>query len=350
MSGTIGSNYSTLGLLIASGATAKARVDTLTEQAASGHIADSYGGLGAATQTALTLQPQVARLGVLQNNIAAANGRLDATQAALTQLTSIASDFYARVDTLNGLNASNADSVANAAKDALKQVANLLDTKNGAPYVFGGTNSAVPPVPNPDAILSSGFATQIGAWVAGLTANGAAMTVASTLAVAASDVPGTTPFGGPPGTLPTVEAGDGVHTQTGLLANQNTLAVSSGGSTTGSYTRDLLRSLATLSALGSGQIGAPGYAALVADVRTSLSGVVNASGSEAGALGEQQKRLASVGTQLGNAATALKGQVSDVQDVDLAKTLASLSAAQTQLQASYQLIAGLKSLSLTNYV
>lgn len=350
MSGTVGSTYGTLGLLVAAGATSKQRLNTLTAQVASGHVADSYGGLGAAAQTALDLQPQIARLGTLQTNIDAATGRMGVTQTAMTRLASIASQFYAQTDTLSGLGAGNVDSVAAAARAALREIAGLLDSKDGTVYVFGGTNSATAPVPNPDAILSSGFATQVSAAVVGLSVNGAAATAASTLATASSDAAGTTPFAGPPGVAPTVETGDGMHTQTGLLANKNTLATSFGASTTGSYARDLLRSLATLGSLTGSQVNDPGFAALVADTRTSLSGVIDAAGAEAGALGDQQAQLATVRTQLGYTATALKLQISGVQDVDLAKTLSDLSVAQTQLQASYQLIAGLKSLSLTNYI
>ncbi len=350
MSGAIGSTYGTLGLLVAAGATSKQRVNTLTAQVASGHVVDSYGGLGAATQRALDLQPQITRLGTLQANIDAATGRLNVTQTVMTQLAGIASKFYAQTNTLNGLSVSSVDSVSAAARDALREVAGLLDTKDGTAYVFGGTDSATAPVPNPDAILSSGFNAQVGAAVAGLAVNGAAATAASTLAIASSDAAGTTPFAGPPDVAPTVETGDGLHTQTGLLANKNTLATSFGSSTMGSYARDLLRSLATLGSLTRSQVSDPGFPALVADTRTSLSGVVDAAGVESGALGNQQAQLATVRTQLGDTATALKVQISSVQDVDLAKTLSDMSVAQTQLQASYQLIAGMKSLSLTNYV
>jgi flagellar hook-associated protein 3 FlgL len=53
-------------------------------------------------------------------------------------------------------------------------------------------------------------------------------------------------------------------------------------------------------------------------------------------------------SQLDDVTTALKGQVSDAQDVDMAETLSRLSQTQTQLQASYQLIAMLRGLSLAN--
>ena len=48
--------------------------------------------------------------------------------------------------------------------------------------------------------------------------------------------------------------------------------------------------------------------------------------------------------------TALTGQVSSAEDVDMAATLSQLSLVQTQMQASYQLIAGLNSLSLAKFL
>ena len=70
----------------------------------------------------------------------------------------------------------------------------MLDSKDGDTYVFAGQDSGNPPVPNPDQIGSSGFATQIAAAVGGLATTGAAATTASALAIASSNAAGTSPF------------------------------------------------------------------------------------------------------------------------------------------------------------
>jgi flagellin-like hook-associated protein FlgL len=67
-------------------------------------------------------------------------------------------------------------------------------------------------------------------------------------------------------------------------------------------------------------------------------------------MGDQQAALTNEQASIGDTTTALKGQLSNAEDVDLASTLTQLSSVQTQLQASYQLIAGLQSLSLTRYL
>ena len=339
-----------LGSAIYASAAVKSQLDTLSAQVSSGHVSDSYAGLGAATQTSVDLSPQIGQLTAQSSAIDAVTGQLGVTQAALTQITSIASSFNAQLASLNNVAPSQIDSVAASARTALQQVASLLDSKDGDVYVFAGTDSANPPVPDPDQITASGFYTQIGTAVAGLAANGAAATAASTLSVAASDANGTTPFSGPPGQPATLQLGASAPVQVGVLANANTLVTSTGSSTTGSYMRDIMRGLATLSNLSSSQANDPGFTALVQDTRTSLSGAISAIGTESGALGDVQSSLKDVQTQDGDTSTVLSAQVSSVQDVDMAKTISSLSQVQTQLSASYKLISEISQLSLVNFL
>jgi flagellar hook-associated protein 3 FlgL len=164
---------------------------------------------------------------------------------------------------------------------------------------------------------------------------------------------GTTPFsaGLAPGAAAVSTVQVGAQTvQVGLLANANTLATSSGSSTTGSYTRDLLRSLATLASLSSSQVDDPGFQAVVADTRSSLQSATTALADETGALGNIQSNLTAAATSAGDTSTALQTQLTSVEDVDTATALTSLSAVQTQLEASYKLVAATQGLSLVNYL
>jgi flagellar hook-associated protein 3 FlgL len=351
VSGTIGvasDTYGTLSGLVADSGTISARLSQLQQQAATGYIADTLGGLGGtAARQVLDLRPQIAHQTQYQANIGAVQGQMSVAQTALSSLSSIASQFYADLPNLNGLDPSQVDSVAASAKQALAQVANLLDTQDGSTYVFAGQTPGTAPIPNPDAIASSAFATSISSAVAGLATNGAAATAAATLTAAK----GTSPFDPAlSSAVPTVQAGDSEFVQTGLLANTNTLAISAGPSTTGSYTRDVLRSLATLASLSSSQVNAPGFSSLVSDTSQSLSGAITALNTEAGAFGDIQSSLTTQSTQIGDTQTALQGQLSSATDVNMASTLSSLTQTQTQLQASYQVIAAAKSLTLASYL
>lgn len=351
-------SYGLMAQLLADNSVVRARLDTLTGQASSGLVSDSFAGLGAGTPAALALQPALAHTQAWQANIDAASGRMQVAQSALTQISQIASDFYAQTNNLNGLNAGNVDSIAASARDALRQVGGLLDTKYGDVYVFAGQDSGNPPVPNPDALDSSGFASAIASAVQNLSVAGAASTIASTLATASSNAAGTSPFSTalsqPAATLagqrPTVQTGDASFTPTGILASANADVASAGSSTTGSYSRDILRALATLGSLSSSQVNDAGFSTLVADTRTSLGGAITALNQDAGVMGDRQASLATLRGHLDDVNTALQARLSSAQEVDMAKTLSDLSQTQTQLQASYQLIAGLQSLSLVKFL
>jgi flagellar hook-associated protein 3 FlgL len=356
MSSTIGSGYGILPTLIANSTSVHQQIDTLTEQASTGLISQTYAGLGGEASVSLNLNPQLTALQTYQNDIGQATGSMSVTQTAMTQIQQIAATFVANIPNLNDVNSSEIDSVAAQANAALQQVAGLLDTQDGSDYVFGGQDSANPPVPSPDAILSSGFYTQINAAVSALSANGATATAAATLAIASSNATGTSPFSAymsqPASAIsaPVVQTGDGGTVQTGLLASANSVATSSGTSTTGSYMRDLMRALATLGSMSSSQLNDAGFAALVQDTSTSLTGVVSAMANDVGILGNTQANLTATQTQLSDTATALTGQLSSVQDVNMAQTLSELTSTQTQLQASYRLISGATSLSLVNFL
>ncbi len=114
--------------------------------------------------------------------------------------------------------------------------------------------------------------------------------------------------------------------------------------------RDIMRALATIGSLSSAQAGAPGFQDLVQDTRVSLIGAVSAIAQDAGVLGNVQSSLKATQSGLADTQIALTGQVSSAEEVDMAATLSKLSLVQTQMQASYQLIATLNGLSLVKFL
>jgi flagellar hook-associated protein 3 FlgL len=351
-------DYGMLGSLIANASSVKQKLDTLTNQASSGLVGDTYAGLGTGASVSLDLRPQMANVQTWQNNVDASTGRMAVTQSAMSNIQSIAASFYTQLNTVDGVNASAVDSIAASARDALSQVASQLDTQNGGVYVFAGQDTGNPPVPDPDNILTSGFYTQINAAV---SAWGTAAAVANkTYSIATAGPLPFSPTISP--TLPTVQVGQNNIEKIGLLANANALIPPSvidpanppipGGppASTGSYMCDLLRALATIGSLSSGLASKSDFQALVQDTRTSMSGAITAMAQDVGVLGNVQSSLAATQSQLADTQTALAGQVSSAEDVDMAKTMSQLSLVQTQMQASYQLIATMSSLSLVKFL
>jgi flagellin-like hook-associated protein FlgL len=352
------SNYGLLATLTGDTNTIQTRLDTLTDQASTGSVSTTYAGLGSSASISLDLNPEIANLKTWQSNINAATGVMGVAQTAMTQIQQIASNLYSQLDGLQGTDGSEVDSIAASARDALSEVAGLLDTTDGNTYVFGGADSSNPPVPDPDDITSSGFYTQIAAAVGNLGTAGADATASATLNIASSDATGTTPFSAymsqSAATLqaeqPVVQTGQGQTTPIALLASANSAVTSSGSSTTGSYMRDLLRALATVGSLSSSQQSDAGFDDLVQDTRTSLNGAISAMASDAGVLGNRHSALTATQTELSDTQTALTTQLSGVQDVDMATTLSNISLVQTELQASYQMIETVSSLSLAKFL
>ncbi len=351
--GAAGLNFSLLNTLIANSTMVHRQLDSLTEQVSTGLVAQTYAGLGGGAQVSLNLNPQLATLKTEQNNISQATGRMQVTQTAMTQIQQIAAHFVADMPKLNNVSPAAVDNIAANARSALTQVANLLNAKQGDTYVFSGQDSANPPVPSPDQILQTPFYAQINSAVANLSVNGTAATSAQTLSIAGFT--GASPFSAymsqAPSLIsaPVVETAEGGTVSTGLLASENSSAVS-GGNTTGSYMRDLMRALATIGSLSSAQASDPAFASFVQDTTTSLNGVVSTMATDVGVLGDSQAQLTRIQTNLADTATALTSQVSAVQEVDMAATLSNLTATQTQLQASYRMISSANSLSLVNFL
>jgi flagellar hook-associated protein 3 FlgL len=345
------SYYGLLGALVADSQTAQQQVDLLTQETASGLISNSFSGLSSGSKLSLDLSTEIAHDNAWESNIGQADSMISITQTTMNQIGSIASNFNGLIDSLTGADPAAIDAVAGQAKTALQQVAGLLDSSDAGQYIFSGQDTGNPPIPNPQNILNSGFYTQINAAVVALGTNGAAATAASTLAIASSNAPGTTPFSPTISSArTTVTIANNQTVQIGLLANANAQVTSTGTSTTGSYMRDLLRSLATLSSLSSSQVNDTGFEALVADTQSSLSSAMTAMNNEEGILGDSQAQIDATGTILSQTTLALTTQLSGVEDADLATVATKLSAAQTQLTASYKMIASVGTLSLVTYI
>ena len=330
----------------------KQTIAQLTDETASSYISSTFAGLGSGASVTLDLSPQLAANAQLQTNTQNASTIATAAQSALGQIESIASSFASQATQLIGLQGTT-QSLATNAQDALTQVANLLDTKVGDVYVFAGQDSANPPVPDPADINSSAFAQAIQTAVAGLATNGQAATSAATLAIASPG--GTSPFSaGVDGGVAQaqVDLGGGNYLALAPLANANSNAASAGVGTTstGSYTRDILRGLATLASLTDAQASDANFTPLVQDTITSLQGAVSAINTDIGALGDRQDQVTAAQTEAASTATALKTQISSVQDADLTQVAVQLSDAQTRLQASYQLISNFSTLSLAKFL
>ncbi len=340
-----------LAQLVGDSTATKAQVDKLTQQSASGRVADTYGGLGEAASVSIDLRPQMAQAQAWQQSISAANGSLGTTQTVLGQLQSIASSFASQALGTPMQSKSGVAAMSAQAQSALQQVVALLNTQTSGQYDFAGTDSANPPV---GSNLAAWAASAAGAGnvVAGLSGGTDPATVAQQLVTAASGwnlaAPGSPAAGALPASVQ-AQTGEGQSVPMAFVAGRNSFAPASAGGT-GSYVGDLVAGLAGLAALGSSSASTASLQSFGVAVSQVLQGADTAITTEEAGFGQVQDDLTAQGSALSDTLTTLNTQVSGAENVDMAATATALSQVQTQLQASYQLIAGMKQLSLTAYL
>lgn len=348
-----------LGRLDADAALLRLRLQVLTRQASTGQKAAAPGDLAAPLPRALSLQAEIGRRDTYAEAIGQAQGRAAATQLALKRLGEIAREFgEGAAMKLDPNDPRSIPLAATRARAALVEVGQLLNTRHGGEYLFGGSDFGNPPVPDPDGLPTGGLATQVAAAVASLGSGNAAAVAAATAAAAASNGAGTTPFSAflsdPAAGLTeprrSVPAEDGVLAAYGIAANRNAAATST-GETTGSWARDLMRGLASLAALTPAQTASPAdFLAFAGTIRDGLRSAGSALADEAGALGLTEARMDSVRTRHADVTVTLRAQLGDIQEVDLAAVLTRLQATRTTLEASYNAIGQLGQLTLTRFL
>jgi flagellar hook-associated protein 3 FlgL len=334
------------------------RLTQLGENISTGRKGNSYAALGTDAPKAMDLRAEIGRREAYQDMIGQTLSKVQVTQNVLDRLGAIAEKFTANATKLLGVvKAEEIQIQAGQARAALVEVASLLNEQYAGEYLFGGSDTSNPPIPNAASIVNTGMVSGILAQVASLNGTNSASVVSATKALGQSDVAGITPFSAFLSTGPgasegrrTLLAADGERTEYGILANRNAAVVST-GETTGSWARDLLRGLASIAGLTpeKSQLG-DGYTNFVTTVQQGLKSSVGALALERGSLGLTETRLQSIRTLHESVTLNLTLQVSNLEEVDMAKTITSFQNTQTQLEASYRAISLAQQLSLTRFL
>lgn len=129
----------------------KSRLDTLTNQLASGKTATTYGGLGAGRTTSLSAHAALSALDGYDAAINGATTRVALANASVTQINTLGDGLQ------RSLNASNTSTQANTAKIASNSLDAAIDALNvdaAGQYIFGGRATDLPPVAPADTILN----------------------------------------------------------------------------------------------------------------------------------------------------------------------------------------------------
>lgn len=335
------------------------RISTLGEQLSTGRKGQSYAAIATDAPKAIDLRSEIGRRETYQTTIDQTLSKTQVMQNVLDRLGAIAEKFTAATAKLLGAGKPEEIQIQAAqAEAAMVEVATLLNEQLNNEYIFGGTDSRNPPIPDPGKIATTGMGLAIRNAVASLNGANVATVLSTTKSLAQSDASGTTPFSAflsdPAAGLNeprrNVLGNDDDRISFGIKANSNG-AVKSDGETTGSWARDLLRGLASIAGLTKekGQLGSD-YTTFVTTVRAGLQSAVDALAQERGALGVTENRLESVAELHVSVTTSLTLQLSNLEEVDMAKTISVFQATQTQLEASYRAMTIAQQLSLTRFL
>jgi len=356
---------SLIGRIDVSASLLRERMTVLSEQISSGRKGNSYatvgpdGSFGKDTPKAIDLRAELGRREAYQTTIGQTLAKISVTQDVLTRIGAIAESFNANAAKLMGAsNPVEIQTQAAAAKSAMAEVAALLNESFNGEYLFSGSDTANPPIPNPGAIATSGMGQAIINQVASLNGSNVAGVLANTKSLAESNATGTTPFSdflsdpaqGLNESRRNIIGNDSERVEYGVRANKNA-AVASLGETTGSWARDLLRGLASVAGLTPDKaLLGQDYTTFITTVRQGLDASVKTLALERGALGTAEKRLQDISTRQDAVTTTLTLQLSNLEEVDMAKTISTFQATQTQLEASYRAMSIAQQLSLTRFL
>ncbi|WP_191082883.1 flagellin [Roseococcus microcysteis] len=350
------------GRLAAETARLRTQMEILTRQTASGQRSSRLGDLAPDVPRAVSLRAQSGRLDAYDRVLTQSIGRTEVMQASLSRLTEIARDFRSTaLPRLYTRDPVALEAVKVQARNALTEMAHLLNVRHAGEYLFSGSDIGRPPIPDPEGLATGQMAQDVAAAVATLGAAGAASVLNDTRTAAQSNVAGVSPFSDflqDEAALAPADrearraapAADGQFVAYGIFADRNAVSVSS-GETTGSWARDLMRNLMSLAALDPAQMDdLPNYTDLLAGLRDGFAAAEQALTEEAGGLGQVTARLEDTQRRQRTTMDLLRGQIADIEEVDLASTLERLQATRTALEASYRAIGSLSELTLARFL
>jgi flagellar hook-associated protein 3 FlgL len=337
----------------------RSRMEVLSRQVPSGARGETLGDIAPDVPRALNLSSDIGRRETYMRSIDQASGRMEVMQSSLQRMKNIASEFRSEVAVrLSSRDENSLVTVKARARAAIMEVGALLNTRHNGEFLFGGSDLAKPPVKDPATLASGPMAVQIADAIALLDDSNHAAVLDLTRTAAQATDPGTSPFsdfledpargaGEPRRSVP---VGDAQRLDYGISANRNAMATSE-GETTGSWARDLLRSLMTLSALEPAQLGfRDSFEELASGIRQSLESSENALAEEMGALGAVQRQADTARSRHSDLTDALSKQLSSVIEVDMEETLTRLQGTRNALEASYRVTASLANLTLAQFL
>lgn len=315
----------------------------LNKEVISGRMADVGLNLGAETGRSVGLHVDTRSLAAFVASNATVTTRLQQSQTALDKLNTGASDFLGKIIQARG---SDGKTIATLAQSAFSGFIADANASDGQSYLFGGINSANPPLNDadagPGAAIDAAFFTRFGfaqddPLAAGISATDLTDFLDNEFAALFDDPAWGTDWSG---------ASD--------QAISNRISPTESATTSVSANEPAMRKLAMVysmvATLGVDSLGAEARAALL-DKAASVAGEATSGLTALQAnLGTTQNRIKDATERLNVQQTILQQRLGTLEGVDPAEAKIRIDTLTTQIEMSYSLTAKLLQLSLMNYV
>ena len=288
---------------------AEIALDTTNQQVTTGKVADTYTGYGDKTAMMEAARSAGALADANATVAQQASTRLDLQDTQLTQLSQLAGQVR---QTLTQASADqDATSLMTQMQGYFDQAVEILNSKDGSGYIYGGDNNQTPPV-----------------------------SVTSLSALAA---------------LPSVSQAftNGTVKASVRVSGTQTVQVGMLASDLGTQLFSLFQQVAQFDAGGGGPFDATTTPAQQSFLESTIQTATDAASNvnqQAASNGVQYQIVQDSLSRLQATSTVYKGLVSNVEDVDMAQALSQLNQNQVALQASFEVTSKLNELSLLNFL
>ena len=318
----------------------RSSLSMLEQQIATQKRSTIFGTMGTRTQEVQRLRADVNLMDGYIDNINAASIRGDIMDNALTEMTKIAKDMRDAI-TLTPAAGTNPDVayIQELGKTSMDFLEELLNTEINGRYLFAGSSISTEPYEG-SANLFSTVQDELTAWFDGTQT--VDQFLANIDAMSGTDL-GYDLSLNSAGSV-TARIDDGRDVDYTVLANEQGFL-------------ELVRTAAVLSNMDFPDPNDPFVTATTDEYYQVMATMANNLDNSITNITQSQARLAlarnnmnAAKTQHQNEQVAFANVISDIEDVDLAESIAKLQQVQTQLNASYQTISTVSQLSLSNFL
>jgi flagellar hook-associated protein 3 FlgL len=318
-----------------------------TTEATTGRHADIGETLGPLTGRDFSLRSDYSRVSNLIDTNAIVTGRLDATQQAITNLTSDANTFMQQLlaarDTAGGASVVTPNATTN--------MASLVDTMNttlNGQYLFAGINTAVPPMssyagsPAQTAVDTAfqaffGFPQSNTASVAGIPAAQMQTFITTKL----------DPMFQLPAWNPTWSTASSQNT-TSQISTTQTVATSTNANAQGF--RDLAEAYTMVLSLGGSSLGQAAFQTVVDAAVGKIGSAVYNMSLDGGQLGTSQQQIKDANDRMAIQKDLYNSQINKMEAVDPTEASVRVTSLQSQIEMSLSLTSQLHKLNLVDFL